>query len=320
MSSLINPIATCEVGSMFSGNLIVLEATKGMTRAEKPFLTVRLGDKSGDIKTMVWDACESKEIVFKTGAILYITGIITEYNGQKQLKMQRCESPSNDISIEEMLPSAPINGETLYVMVRSKVAKMEDGVLKLITLEILDKYHEKLITHPAAKSVHHNYVGGLLFHTYTMANLAEKIADSYAEADIDIDLLMAGVILHDIGKIEEYTGALATELTVRGKLIGHISIISEEIARIAHRMGDQDNEQVMLLQHLVLSHHGLAQNGWGSTVSPLTIEAHILHTVDKLDAGMDAYKAKAVNTKAGGFTERIMGLDNRSFYKASYKK
>jgi 3'-5' exoribonuclease len=143
-----------------------------------------------------------------------------------------------------------------------------------------------------------------------MLKLAESFSTLYPS--LNRDLLYAGVILHDLGKVFELSGPVSTIYTVEGNLLGHISIMVNEIGKAAEELAIE-GEEVMLLQHLVLSHHGKEE--WGSPKKPLIKEAEMLHLIDNVDAKMNMLDRALTKVKPGEFTERIFALDNRSFYK-----
>jgi 3'-5' exoribonuclease len=148
-----------------------------------------------------------------------------------------------------------------------------------------------------------------------MLDLAKAIAQLYPS--LDTDLLYAGVILHDLGKVIELSGPISTTYTVAGNLLGHISIMVNEIGKAAEELNIH-GEEVMVLQHMVLSHHGKAE--WGSPKPPLIKEAEILHLIDNIDAKMNMLDRALERVKPGEYTEKIFALDNRSFYKPAFHK
>ena len=184
--------------------------------------------------------------------------------------------------------------------------------LRRIVHNILKKYQEAFFEFPAAKRHHHAFVGGLSFHTVSMLRLAKAIATQYTQ--INRSLLYSGVILHDIGKTMELTGAIGTEYTLKGNLLGHIVIIDEEITKACEELCiDENQEDVLLLKHVVLAHHGKLE--YGSPVRPQLLEAEVLHHIDLLDATITMMSNALDKTEPGAFSERVFGLDNRSFYK-----
>lgn len=304
------------IGETFIGFLLVKSMTKRKTRNGAPFLAVTLGDKSGTISTMVWDAGSEEEDIFTEENVVAIKGNIEVYNGTVQLNLEKYRKAFEDDKYElsNLLESAPVSGDELRDMVMAEIEEIENETLQKITKEMYGKYYEEFKVYPAARSNHHAYVSGLAYHTYSMVQIAKGISKLYTT--VSKDLLVAGIILHDLGKIKEYNGYISTDFTLEGKLKGHISIVSEEIKQTADELG-LEGEDVLLLQHVVLAHHGKTE--WGSPVRPQIIEAEILHQIDMMDATLDAHKGAMKGVVEGEFTERIFSLDNRSFYNHSLK-
>ena len=190
--------------------------------------------------------------------------------------------------------------------------ELTNPYFRRIVHNILGKYQEAFFEYPAAKRHHHAFVGGLSYHTLSMLRLAKSIAGQYPQ--INRSLLFAGVIIHDIGKTMELSGAIGTEYTLKGNLLGHIVIMDEEITKACEELGiDENQEEVLLLKHLVLAHHGKLE--YGSPVRPQLLEAEVLHHIDLLDATITMMSNALDKTEPGAFSERVFGLDNRSFYK-----
>ena len=187
---------------------------------------------------------------------------------------------------------------------------MKNPNIQRITRHLLRKHHEQFLEYPAATRNHHEFVSGLGYHVVSMLDLAKAISDLYPS--LDRDLLYAGVILHDLGKIVELSGPVAASYTVEGNLLGHITIMVNEIGKAADELGI-DGEEVVILKHLVLSHHGKLE--WGSPKQPMIKEAEILHMIDNIDAKMNMLDRALKRVKPGEFSERVFPLDNRSFYK-----
>lgn len=310
-----NGIGKKNVGETFVGFLLVQDVFEGIARNGNDYLNVTLSDKTGDVKAMVWQVTDVEQEVFTKGNIVKVQGAVGEFQGIKQLNMQqyRLVQDEDGVQLSDLLESAPIEGEQLVYEIKEEIEHFTNEKIKAITLAVFEKYESDFKVYPAAKSVHHDYVSGLAFHTYTMMSIAKSLCSIYP--NLNKDLLIAGVILHDLGKVDEYTGYVSTDVTLEGKLKGHISIINEEIGKVANELGLDvaESEEALLLQHMVLSHHGKGE--WGSPVPPLIIEAQVLHQIDMIDARMESYNKASKNVEVGEFTERSLGLDNRSFYK-----
>lgn len=308
-------IALLNVGDVFTGFLIIKEVLKGTARNGKDYLSVTLADSSGKVKTMVWDSNEQKEAFFQPSKIVKVEGVIGEYQGNRQININRIrDTKEGEYNLSEIVETAPISGDSILPKIYDTIDSIQNEKIKKITFAIFKKHEENFEKYPAAKNVHHAYVGGLAYHTFSMLKLAKELANLYPI--LNKDLLFAGVILHDIKKINDYSfdGYTVSDMTVEGKLIGHIPMMMEEIGLTARELG-VEGEEVILLQHMVGSHHGLHQNGWGSAVSPMIPEAEALHMIDMFDAKLEILKNAFENVESGEFTERLFGMDNRSFYK-----
>lgn len=305
-------IINYELNEGFKGFLLVQKVNKGTTRNGSPFLNVTLSDNTGSVTAMVWDADEEKELIFTNGNIVKVKGIISEYQGIKQINLQqyRLKTDEDDVAISSLLKSAPIEGKVLVEKIKEEIDSISNVNVKDITSKIFEEYEKDFEIYPASTSVHHDYVHGLAFHTYTMMNIGKSLCEIYPE--LNKDLLLAGIILHDVGKVIEYSDYISPEHTLEGKLVGHISIMSEKVGQVARKLNIHDSEERLLLQHMVLAHHGKGE--WGSPVAPQVLEAQILHQIDMIDAGIDAFKKGSESVNEGEFTERVFGLDNRSFY------
>lgn len=300
-----------KVNQQFNNFLIVKSATSSTASNGKLFIKAVLADKSTEVTAMIWEADSEKEAVFTAGNIVNISGTIIEYQGSRQIKIQNYVDVTDDnIPMENLIKIAPVNPDDMYNTLINEINTMHNWAIKNITFQLLEKYKDDFKVYPAAKGVHHAYKSGLAYHTYSMVNMAKSMLNLYPE--LNADLLIAGTILHDIGKIKDYTGYIGTEMTLRGKLKGHISTISEEIMHVAISLGLHDDEAVLLLQHMVLSHHGKGE--WGSPVTPQIIEAFVLHQMDQMDASIDAHRNAIIKTDKYEFTERIFGLDNKPYY------
>ncbi|MEG0686993.1 MAG: HD domain-containing protein, partial [Erysipelotrichales bacterium] len=191
------------------------------------------------------------------------------------------------------------------------IYELDDKIINSVVTSVVKLYDDQLVEYPAASKIHHAYHGGLLYHVVSMLRLAKAIIGLYPV--LNKNYLYAGIILHDLGKIEELSGVLATEYTTKGKLLGHISILHAQVAAIAKELGYEDSEQVMILEHLILSHHGRLE--YGSPVLPMIREAEILTYIDNIDARMDTINRVLEGVEPGSFAPREFSLDNRTFYK-----
>jgi 3'-5' exoribonuclease len=306
-----------EVGSQVELFLLIKNSTKGIASNGKPFLTLILQDQSGEIEAKLWDANEEDEKAYATQNIVKILGDVQNYRGKSQLKIRqiRRTGPADGVRLSDFLETAPVAKDEMAGKLTQYIFEMKNPNIQRITRHLIKKHQKAFMEYPAATKNHHEFVSGLAYHVVSMLDLAKAISSLYPS--LDRDLLYAGVILHDMGKVLELSGPISTVYTLEGNLLGHITIMINEIGKAAEELGIS-GEEVLILQHMVLSHHGKAE--WGSPKPPLVKEAEILHYIDNLDAKMNMLDRALERVKPGEFTERVFSLDNRSFYKPAFHK
>jgi 3'-5' exoribonuclease len=304
-----------EVGEQVEQFLLIKSSSKGTASNGKPFLTLILQDKSGEIEAKLWDASEEDEKNYCAEKIVKVQGDVQNYRGRNQLRLRqiRPAAQTDAVNLSDFLLTAPVSKEEMTNKITKYIFEMKNPNIQRITRFLLKKHLDAFLEFPAATKNHHEFVSGLAYHVVSMLDLAKAIANLYPS--LDKDLLYAGVILHDIGKVKELSGPISASYTVEGNLLGHITIMITEIGKAADELGIT-GEEVLILQHLVLSHHGKAE--WGSPKPPLVKEAEILHYIDNIDAKMNMMDRALERVKPGEFSERIFALDNRSFYKPTF--
>lgn len=304
-----------DVGEQIDLFLLVKSSVRGIASNGKPFLTLILQDRSGDIEAKLWDISDEDVKTYQGETIVRVAGEVHNYRGRMQLKIRQIRpvGPHDGVQVADLLETAPISKDEISSKVTQYIFQMKNPNIQRITRHLLRKYYEGFLEYPAATKNHHEFVSGLGFHVVSMLDLAKYIADLYPS--LDRDLLYSGIILHDLGKVIELSGPVSASYTVEGNLIGHISIMVNEIGKAADELGIH-GEEVVILQHLVLSHHGKLE--WGSPKQPMIKEAEILHLIDNLDAKMNMLDRALKRVKPGEFSERIFPLDNRSFYKPTF--
>lgn len=304
-----------EAGQSIESYLLIKSATKSVAVNGNPYLTLILQDKSGDIEAKLWDAKEETEKQYQPQTIVKVKGEIQNYRGRMQLKIRqiRPAGPQDGKQVSEFIETAPLSQKDMADTITQFIFEMKNPHIQRVTRYLLNKYHTEFLEYPAATKNHHEFVSGLAYHVVCMLKLAKAVADLYPS--LNRDLLYAGVILHDLGKVIELSGPVATVYTVEGNLLGHITIMVNEIGKAAEELGIE-GEEITVLKHIVLSHHGKAE--WGSPKPPMVKEAEILHYIDNLDAKMNMLDRALERTKPGEFSERVFALDNRSFYKPDF--
>ncbi|QFG00121.1 3'-5' exoribonuclease YhaM [Psychrobacillus glaciei] len=309
-------ITQLRVGDPVDQFLLIKQSTKGVTTVGKPFMSLVLQDKSGDIEAKLWDTNDEHEKLFAASQIVRVGGEIQDYRGKFQLRVKsiRPVKLEESITINDLVPSAEKPKEELMEELMQYFFEMKNPLIQRITRHLLKKHQTAFMTFPAATKNHHDYASGLIDHVVSMLKLGKAISDLYPT--LNKDLLYAGIILHDIGKVLELSGPVATTYTIEGNLLGHITIMVNEISKAAEEL-QIEGEEVMLLQHMVLSHHGKEE--WGSPKRPMVREAEILHYIDNIDAKMNMLNRALDKTNPGEFSERLFALENRSFYKPTFE-
>lgn len=289
---------------------IVTECTKGITNSHNAYLNLVLQDNTGKIDAKKWDASEKDMNALKVGNVLSLLVDPIIYKGQMQLKIIDFDELKGPIDQKELIINPPVSTTELETELHSFISEIQDQEIRTIVTEILQNYYDQFLYHPAAKSNHHEYASGLLHHEVSMLKLAKAIIVLYPE--IQKDLLYGGIILHDLGKIKELSGPITTEYTTAGKLLGHISIIQTDIIEVAKKH-QITKEKAMLLQHMVLAHHGKYE--YGSPVLPHTLEAEVLYLIDNMDSRIHMIIKALNNVEVNSFTNKIPALEGRAFYK-----
>lgn len=300
-------------GERVSVPLLVGQFTKGVTQNGAPYLSISLQDNTGEIEAKLWDVKEEQEAVVKVGMIINVDADVLLYRQNLQLRIQQVSSLDQDsFDLAEFVQSSAYDVEFLKKEMNKFTNMIEDQVLQDLVKACFDFYGDKFYQYPAATRNHHDFVGGLASHVYGMANLAVSICELYPI--YNRDLLLAGVLIHDMGKIDEYTAPILSEYTALGKLVGHISIMHANLVQVARELAYEDKEQTLLLRHLLLSHHGELE--YGSPVVPMLKEAEMLNFIDNMDARTNMFEKFYDDQEEGTFSPRMFALNNRNFYKA----
>jgi len=295
--------------------VIIKRSDFRLAKNGKNFLSLVFEDKSGQIPGKYWDAKEEDAKKFHVGAIVQLEGRRDLYQGKPQVNITRLGLLDADtVDMTQFVQTAPIKRADMETEFDDVFLQITNGAWNRIVRYLFKKYHDRFFTSAAAKSNHHDFQGGLAYHTLSMVRLAEKVADQYPQ--VNRALLIAGTCLHDFGKIIELSGSLDIEYTFEGNMLGHITIVDEEIVKAAQELDiSLESEDMILLRHMILSHHGLLE--YGSPERPKLLEAEILHNIDMMDASINMITKALDRTEEGSFSERVFGLDNRSFYKHS---
>ena len=305
-------IMDMRVNDEVEGFYILSRAEVKKTKDGKAYLNAVLSDCTGTISAKMWDF--HANVDDSVGSVVKIRGAVTEYNGALQFTIHRLRpaTEADSFNISALVPTAPINAPARLDELREIMETIEDPDYLSVCRYMLDKHLDSFRQIPAAKSVHHAFRSGLLMHTSNMLRTADFLAGQYADT-IDRSLLLAGTMLHDMMKEQEFVFSelgLVTEYSVKGDLIGHLVMGAQEIAAAANTLGIPEEKSV-LLQHMLLSHHGSRE--MGAAVLPRCAESELLSMIDLMDARMEVYREALERTPAGSFSEKIYSLDKRIY-------
>ena len=304
----------------FSGYVLVKSAERKQSKNGSFYLDLILCDGEADLVGKYWDYRGSDADKPRPETLWFIRGSINLYNNQKQLRVEflRPVNPGDDVDISDYVPSTKYKGDEMYDALLDYVYGFADEELKTLTLAVLEAYKDRIVELPAAFRLHHAVRGGLMMHTLSICRMAEAAASLYPS--VDRDLLLAGAILHDVAKCEEFSlgqAGLVDAYTAEGTLIGHLVKGAMDIDRIGREYGVSD-ATLTLIQHMLISHHGIPE--FGAAVRPLFLEAEILSALDTLDANIYEIEDVVKDVAAGGFSNKIWALDDRKFYNHGRKK
>ena len=302
-------------GDVINDFYVVQQCDKRESKQGKAFLAVVLTDATGSVGATCWDDAERLAKVFVPGRVVKVTGKVGSYEGTHQIKISdgRAARPEDDVRENDMRPSTPYDIEEMWSELEGYRKSVRDPYVAKLLASFFEvpEFAKEFKVHTAAKAMHHAYCGGLLEHTLGVTRLVISMAGCYPK--LSRDLLVAGAMLHDIGKIYEMDGMLSTEYTVLGRLVGHISYASELIGKACDKIEGFPVELRLQLQHLILSHHGKLE--FGSPVVPQTPEAMALFRADEFDAHFYmAFRAIAEEKdQSGDFTARVKALETALF-------
>lgn len=315
------------------GQFLVADSRKCVSGKGKNYLSITLQDSTGTIDAKKWDVFPEDEETIVRGNIVEVQGEVLLYQKSLQMKVLSCAKVAADnIDWSRFLLSSPVSEKELEAKLNTYIESIGNKKLQELVKKVISNSEGKYLSWPGAVRNHHDFVSGLLYHSITMTDVAAKVCSVYKS--LNRDVVIAGTLIHDIGKTVELSSPQACQFTLEGKLLGHVSIGFALVYDAAHEVGmhDFDNlpekektpdsplykdkELALIMEHIMLSHHGKAE--FGSPVLPVTRESLIVSMIDDMDAKMMILD-KAYSTIANGeTTARLFNMDDRYFYKPTY--
>lgn len=284
-------------GDQINCRLLVLKKEKKLDKNGKAYGDIVLGNKTGTMQAKIWDLDDTAFNLFGVESVVKISGTAGSFAGRPQIKINSI-SPVDESQIDfaEFLPSTGKDIGELQAELLTLIGSLQNVHIKQLINHIFDNHPilESFLRAPAGKAFHHAYLGGLLEHTVSVAKLCDSMASNYP-GDVNRDLLIAGALLHDIGKIKEFSYLKSIDYSTEGRLIGHHVIGYEMLREAVSEIGDIPDEVALQLSHLILSHHGSYE--LQSPRRPKTLEALLLHFCDDADAKINMFLLASENAE-----------------------
>ncbi len=302
---------------LFDGIYLVLSRQQRTTKTGKPYLSLTLGDSTGQMESRIWDPSDSRvSTPFQRGDVLKVRGSVARFEGALQLKIEMLRlAADHEFERSELLPATTKDVAAMWQALVSTVDDLSDPHLRRLLHALLDDsvLSEAYRQAPAARQLHHAWLGGLLEHVVSLLGLAKRVLPHYPI--LVPDLVFTGIILHDLGKIRELSWQTGFDYTIEGQLLGHIPMGVSMVERAMDAMPDFPPRLRTIVVHLILSHHGRLE--FGSPKLPMIPEALMLNFLDDMDAKMQTVasefqKAAKQGRAAHEMTDRIWALDQRT--------
>lgn len=275
---------------------LLQDVVRRETKDGRPYLLSTFRDKTGQIGGVFWDVPEDVDSWVRPGMVTLVTGRVNNYKNALQI-IATDLNPSMSANMDEFLPASNRSTKEMVDELKAVISNLEKPWKDLVSQILLDKdFVNEFSVAPAARTLHHAYVGGLLEHTLSMVEIAKFMAGHYPY--VNKDLLISGVLLHDMGKAMEYETGAAFDFTDDGRLVGHIVRAIVIVEKAAEKVDGISEKELRELVHLIASHHGYLE--WGSPVAPKTLEAILLHQIDMIDSRVQGYFDHLRNNSTGG--------------------
>jgi len=301
-------VADLSLGTSVTSTFLVQDKEQRFSRAGDAYLELELRDATGVVRGKIWD-CEALRADFEKDDVVQVEGEVEEFQGAPQIRIRQVvKCTDQEVSLFDYFPRTRQDPEELYAWLVARLRRMAEGPLRSLALAIFEdpQISSKYKLAPAATSYHHAYLGGLLEHVSSLVALGDQVCDHYPS--LNRDLLIVGLVLHDLGKIEELTYSRGFGYSTRGRLLGH-AVIALEIVRDKIRSLNAFPQSLRdQIEHIILSHHGKLE--WGSPKEPMFPEALAVHYLDDLDSKLASMRAQyeADQHLAGDWTTRNRAL------------
>lgn len=284
-----------ELKNLKVGERVLLDASVKSCLRKKAsngsfYLDLTLADNEEEINGKLWGVTDQVYEFISTNRFVRVVGVLDEFNKKLQINVSKV-SPIPEVELDEskLVMKSPEDENDLLLEIEATISEIKDEAVRTVVSRRLEKNKEKFLIWPAAKSHHHNYSTGLIYHTASMLRLAKNNIRQYP-GKLDADIILGAIVLHDIDKVHEYSDPYTPEFTEAGTLMGHIFMSGantyHESLKLREENPDINLSKIKYLIHAILAHHGKLE--WGSPVTPKTIEAEIVHQIDMMDSRMNS--------------------------------
>ena len=293
---------------------LVVDAKVKQTVNQTPYYSLTLSDGDDLVDARIWtvglvNALKKAEI--ENGNVYRLTIKVNDYAGKNQIIITKIEDADpNEVDLTAFYKSAPMDLEDLKNRILNVMNNIKNPTLRKIVFDLIGQDADRYFVHQAAITMHHNYLGGLAYHVYSMLELAEVIIRNYPA--INADLLRTGVLIHDIGKTVEITSDKTPSYSKEGNLLGHIVIGLNKLFEVIKDNGFENTEEALALLHMMAAHHGELE--YGSPKEPMMYEALALHLIDLMDSKLAGCGEIVAKTEKGSYTSNIPTLGKKALY------
>ena len=312
-------------GESFEGFCLIKGVKPDKTRNGDPYLNVTVGKKHKVVECKLWNngfggrTVEEMLTVFTVGSMMHIKGNVSEYNGKLQMSINDYRlAEQGEVNHSEFVECAPESMESMEEGITRFINEIKIPILHQITSELFEEHKKRFMTHAAALKMHHTGRHMLAYHTLSMLRIGKSICDQYGEI-VNRSKIYAALCLHDLGKVIEMKMSPdlsgVEKYTLYGQFLGHIQIVNQMIDRklvVIRQQRSVSAEEVAIvyeLMNIISSHHGPLSNGWGSTAEPITLEAHLCHMIDNIDAKINMITKATVDMQEGE-VQNVWGIGN----------
>lgn len=305
-------IHECNIGDKVTMALKFQNLQIKKTTSNADYASIVGFDSIDLINAKIWNLPQDKKEILENGKVYICEGVIKDYQGKKQLNISDFRyALDGEVEYDDFFEYAPLSKNELQTKISGYINKIKNEKIKAIVFKTLKKYVNDYFEFPAAVTIHHNYISGLAYHTYSMLTLSESYLKLYSY--LNSDLVYAGIILHDIGKVKELSGSRGPNYTKEGNLLGHIAIGLSMINSVCEELGYDNTDEALALQHIVLSHHGKLE--YGSPKEPTIPEAALIFLLDYADSRLASLDKFINECQDGEYTEPVFAFEKRPFYK-----